>query len=211
MIMNRFPTVAAATSGSTGASQPCTETKEIIRGRPERTTVVYRAPMTTATVTIRKWCESDSIAHLTDLLHRAYKPLADMGLHFVATHQSENTTRGRIRHGCFVAELDGQVIGTIAYHPPGTNYGCIWYDRNDIAYFGQFAVEPALQRTGIGSQLIKHVEDFARLDGATELGFDTSEHATHLIEYYRKRGYRFVQHVTWDEVNYRSAVMSKRL
>jgi GNAT superfamily N-acetyltransferase len=171
--------------------------------------------MTTATVTIRKWRESDSIAHLTDLLHRAYKPLADMGLHFVATHQNEKTTRYRIRHGCFVAQIDGQfdghIVGTIAYQPPGTNYGCIWYDRNDVGYFGQFAVEPELQRTGIGARLIKHVEDFARDNGACEIAFDTSEQATHLIDYYAKRGYRFVQHVRWDEVNYRSVVMSKRL
>lgn len=160
---------------------------------------------------IRPWLQTDCVAHLTDLLHRAYKPLAGMGLHFVATHQTEKTTRFRIRYGCFVAELDGQIVGTIAYQPPGTNFGCLWYDRNVIAYFGQFAVEPALQRTGIGCQLIAHVENVAREDGACELAFDTSEHATHLIEYYRKRGYRFVQHVTWDEVNYRSVVMSKRL
>ena len=167
--------------------------------------------MTTARVTIRNWRDSDSITHLTDLLHRAYKPLAEMGLHFVATHQTEKTTRHRIKYGCFVAEIDGQIVGTIAYQPPGTNFGCLWYDRNDIAYFGQFAVEPALQRGGIGSMLIRHIEDHARNDGAIELAFDTSEHATHLIDYYRNRGYRFVQHVRWDEVNYRSVVMSKRL
>jgi len=46
---------------------------------------------------------------------------------------------------------------------------------------------------------------------AGEVALDTSEHASHLIALYTRRGYRFVEHVRWDTVNYRSVVLSKAL
>ena len=47
--------------------------------------------------------------------------------------------------------------------------------------------------------------------GASEIALDTSENAHHLLSYYENRGYRFVEYVQWDEVNYRSKTLSKRL
>jgi DNA-binding winged helix-turn-helix (wHTH) protein len=44
-----------------------------------------------------------------------------------------------------------------------------------------------------------------------ELALDTAETADDLIAFYTRRGYRFVDHVRWDAVNYRSVVLSKRL
>jgi GNAT superfamily N-acetyltransferase len=163
-------------------------------------------------ILIRQWRSTDSIPELTKLLHRAYKPLADMGLRFVATYQDDEMTRKRIGVGtCFVAERDGMIIGTINYRPPGAADGTPWYEARGVAYFGQFAVEPALQHAGIGKMLLTAAEDAARSDGATELAFDTSEQATHLIEYYTRHGFRFIEHVRWPDVNYRSVVMSKSL
>jgi DNA-binding winged helix-turn-helix (wHTH) protein len=43
------------------------------------------------------------------------------------------------------------------------------------------------------------------------MALDTSEHADHLISIYKNRGYRFVEHVRWESVNYRSVVLSKVL
>ena len=185
------------------------------RGRPERTAVVYPLMPTTATsISIRSWRSTDSIPELTRLLHRAYKPLADMGLRFVATYQDDEMTRQRISVGkCFAAqcEPDGVIVGTINYRPPGAADGTPWYEASNVAYFGQFAVEPALQKMGIGRMLLLAAEHAARTDGATELAFDTSEQAAHLIEYYTRRGFRFIEHVRWPDVNYRSVVMSKGL
>jgi GNAT superfamily N-acetyltransferase len=163
-------------------------------------------------VSVRPITDGDSIAELTDFLHRSYRVLADMGLRFFATHQTEEQTRERIANGlCLLALNDERVIGTIFYCDPARSGGTGWYDRPDVAYFGQFAVEPSLRRCGLGRMLLEIVEEIAREDGAAELGLDTAETAHHLISYYGSLGYRHVTHVQWDVTNYRSVIMSKRL
>jgi ribosomal protein S18 acetylase RimI-like enzyme len=75
----------------------------------------------------------------------------------------------------------------------------------------QFAVEPELQRNGIGSALLDHVEQRAVRDGARELSLSTAEPAAHLIAYYEKRGYRHVDRTDQTMPNYRSVILSKRV
>ena len=163
-------------------------------------------------ITLRPIEQADSIADLTRLLHRAYAGLAQRGLHFVASHQDEQTTRRRIERGeCHLAFHHGALIGTITLYAPGHKDGSPWLDRPDVAILRQFAVEPAHQRRGVGSRLLELVERRAREMGAVELALDTAEPATDLIRYYEKRGFRFIEHVRWTQVNYRSVVMSKRL
>lgn len=43
------------------------------------------------------------------------------------------------------------------------------------------------------------------------LALDTSEHAAHLITFYQSKGYAFVEHVQWPDVNYRSMIFAKTL
>jgi GNAT superfamily N-acetyltransferase len=161
---------------------------------------------------IRVWNENDDISALTWMLHRAYKPLADMGLRFLATHQDDAVTLERISKGLtFLGEVDGNVIATVTLVHPSDARGCTWYDTPKVAYFGQLAVEPEFQKHGIAAQLLDRVESEAKSMGAAELGLDTSEKAFHLIAYYRKRGYRFIEHVQWPDTNYRSVIMSKTL
>ncbi len=165
-------------------------------------------------IEIRLIRDTDSIAELTDLLHRAYKPLADAGMRYFATHQTEDQTRERIAGGqCYIAILEGNVIGTVTLRFPAVYEGrhsSRWYSRPEVAKFGQFGVEPRLQGRGIGSRMLNQVERKARESGATELAFDTSENATPLIEYYSKRGFRFVEEIDHRPlVNYKSLIMSK--
>lgn len=163
-------------------------------------------------VTIRALNESDSLEELTDLLHRAYRVLADMGLRFLATHQDVATTKQRVSSGhCFIAELNGKVVGTICYYEPSRKTGCDYYKKKGVAHVGQLAVEPMQQRLRIATKLMKHAEDFARERGMHELALDTAEPAIHLIEWYARIGYRIVGHQQWEVTNYRSVVMSKLL
>ncbi|MCD6249415.1 MAG: GNAT family N-acetyltransferase [candidate division Zixibacteria bacterium] len=163
-------------------------------------------------ITIRQLSDTDSLEDLTELLHRAYKILADMGLKYVATYQSIEITRKRLKNGtCFVAELDGQIAGTVLYRKPGQPKGCAFYERPDVAHVSQMGVEPDLQRRGIGAKLMRHAEESAVRDGASELALDTSEQATHLIKWYERMGFRFVGHIDWEITNYRSVIMSKML
>jgi GNAT superfamily N-acetyltransferase len=163
-------------------------------------------------VQIRLLNESDSIAELTELLHRAYKRLGDMGLNFTAVDQSEETTRNRISDGeCFIAEIDGKIVGTITLHLARRSWADGWYEHDGVATFGQFAVEPVSQTNGIGRLLMNHVEQRARQAGAKELALDTAEPAQHLIDYYTRRGYRFIEYRQWEGKTYRSVVLSKTL
>lgn len=163
-------------------------------------------------IIIRPLAPSDSITGLTALLHRAYAPLAAMGLRYWATHQSEDDTRHRISQGtCLVAVADNAICGTILFKDAGQTRGCPWYDQADIASIAQFAVEPSLQSKGLGGQLMARAEGLAIATGARELALDTAEPATHLVAWYTRLGYRFIEHAQWQHTNYRSVVLSKRL
>jgi GNAT superfamily N-acetyltransferase len=164
-------------------------------------------------ITIRAFDPAaDDVALLTDLLHRAYAPLAARGLRFMATHQTPATTLRRIEGGaCYLAERAGQLAGTITFRPAAATGGCLFYDRPDVASFGQFAVDPAVQHVGIGSALLTFVERRAAEAGTAELALDTAEPAADLIAFYARRGYRIVGHAQWQDVNYRSVIMSKRV
>jgi len=80
-----------------------------------------------------------------------------------------------------------------------------------VATCAQFAVDPQLQKQGIGTRLMAAVEAEARAAGASEVGLHTAEPATHLIEWYGRRGYRFIEHVQWRSKRYRSVILSKSL
>jgi GNAT superfamily N-acetyltransferase len=160
----------------------------------------------------RQLLPSDDIDLITSMLHEAYAPLADAGMRFVASHQGSETTRGRLSQGeTFVAVDGNMIVGIVTLADANHTRGTAFLDRPDVADFGQLAVRPPYQGCGIGSQLIAMVEERARAKGLTELALNTSEHASHLIAMYTKKGFRFVEYVTWPDVNYRSMVFSKRL
>ena len=163
-------------------------------------------------LTIRAWQPTDDVDVITELLHRAYAPLAQAGLRYLATHQSAEVTRERLTSGHpLVALREGTIVGTATLYPPDAASPCELYRQPGVYCFGQFAVSPELQRGGIGRQLIEHLEAVARQQGATELALDTAEGAVHLVEWYRRLGFRPVQYVDWEVTNYRSVVMSKTL
>lgn len=163
-------------------------------------------------IMIRPWSENDSLDELTELLHRAYAYLANMGLRFHATFQDASVTKERIEAGhCFVAESDGKVIGTITYYEPWEESSLEVYARPGVAHLGQLAVEPELQKKGIATLLMRHAENFAKSRGMKMVALDTAEPARHLIEWYERMGYEFHCYHQWDVTNYRSVVMVKSL
>lgn len=161
-------------------------------------------------ILIRPLEADDSLAALTSLLHRAYAGLASHGLRYMATHQSEEVTLERISQGsCYVAVKGGQIVGTILFKDARQTSGCSWYDQPQVASLAQFAVEPGLQAQGLGRQLITLVEEKAARSGAKEIALDTAEPATHLVSWYTKLGYRFIEYAQWGHTNYRSVILSK--
>ena len=162
---------------------------------------------------IRPFREDDAIPPITRLLHDAYAPLAAMNLRFTATHQNDEVTLARLMRGVpWVAELDGEIVATVTLYPAeGSSYGCEWYDKPGVFYFGQFAVRPDLQGKGLGGRLVAVMEAEAAARGASELALDTAEGALHLIRWYEKLGFRFVGFMDFSTTNYRSVVLSKTL
>ena len=138
-----------------------------------------------------------------------------MGFKYFATHQTAEQTRKRIDGGhCAVVEQGGRLVATVTWYRAARHKdpNCPQlYHQPGVAHFGQFAVEPALQRCGIGSRLVRHVEAAARTSGCTTLALDTAEGATHLVRWYERLGFRAVDYVKWDVTNYRSVVMCKEL
>jgi predicted N-acetyltransferase YhbS len=163
-------------------------------------------------IAIRPLLADDSLVELTNLLHRAYARLAQMGLRYMATHQGVEVTRKRVEQGqCFVALEGGAICGTIVFKDASQTSGCPWYDRVDVASIGQFAVEPGLQGNGLGRRLMALAEERALTSGARELALDTAEPATHLVDWYGRLGYRHIEYADWGHTNYRSVIMSKTL
>ncbi len=161
---------------------------------------------------VRALAYTDSIAAVTELLHAAYARLGAMGFNYTAVDQTEEVTRQRIGRGdCLVAVDDGVLVGTIMFHAPGRSSGCPCYERLDVATIGQFGVLPDRQGDGIGLRLLQEAERLAVASGATELALDTSEEADHLVSWYEREGFRFVEHAQWEGKTYRSVIMSKRL
>ena len=162
---------------------------------------------------VRPLGREDSLEELTQLIHRAYRPLADAGFRYWASHQDAAATARRAAEGdCLLAVLGGRVVGTITLRDAEQTKGSPWYDRPDVASFGQFAVAPEVQGRGIGKTLLEFVERRALEKGVAELALDTAEGATRLVETYTRRGYRFIEFVDWrPQVNYRSVILSKRL
>jgi GNAT superfamily N-acetyltransferase len=161
---------------------------------------------------IRLLDENDSLDELTAFLHECYTVLADAGLRFLATHQDTDTTRRRIEKGeCYIIKNESGFIATVCYYPPGVPHDADWYKQPGISVISQFAVAPRYRRLGIGSMIMDFIEKKALADGANEVALDTSEKAGHLINYYSKRGYRFIEYKQWSVTNYRSVILSKKL
>lgn len=181
--------------------------------------LVYHPPVTdpapkvlASKIRVRPLEDSDSLAHLTAMLHRAYKTHVDRGLRALSGFQPEEVTRKRIVSGeCSVATYLGKVVGTILFKDAPNTAGTPWFDGPGVASFSQLAVEPEVQGRGIGGVLIARAEERAAATGARELALSTPQPATWLVEMYQRRGYRVVETHHWPETNYTSAIMSKTL
>jgi GNAT superfamily N-acetyltransferase len=174
------------------------------------------AEATDGRLVVRRLEARDSFEEITRLLHRAYRGQVEMGLQPLAGRQDVETTKRRCSSGeCYVAVLEAEggekIVGTILFHEVEDAKGPPWFSRKDVDSFSQFAVDPGVQGRGIGQMLLDRAEARARECGSTELGLSMAEPDRKLMEFYMRRGYRFVEHWQWPYTNYRSAILSKAL
>lgn len=161
---------------------------------------------------VRRLAPTDSMEELTSLLHRAYRAQVEMGLRPLAGRQDAATTKKRCSSGeCYVAVLNGAIVGTILFHEVEDAKGPPWFANKHVDSFSQFGVDPLIQGKGVGQKLLDTVERRAVECGATELGLSMAEPDTNLMAFYTRRGYRFIEYWQWPYTNYRSVILSKAL
>ena len=133
-------------------------------------------------------------------------------MRFFASYQNEQQTRERLATGqALVAEIAGQLVGTITVMGPDPNSACHYYRREGVYCLGQFAVGSEWQGRGIGRGLLKAGEACARKLGASEAALSTAETAAKLIAWYQRSGFLPVELVSWNTTNYRSVILAKPL
>ncbi len=171
-----------------------------------------------SSVVVRPLAARDSFDALTELLHRAYAPLAEQGMNFTAAAQTAEVTRRRAAQGqCFVAADGATLVGTVTVCGPYDvdtapwTADVPWLREPDTAHFHQFAVAPSHQGHGVGRRLIGACEDWARASGYRRMTLDTALDADVLRRLYRRVGYVDVGQVQWEGRNYRSVIMRKWL
>jgi GNAT superfamily N-acetyltransferase len=86
---------------------------------------------------------------------------------------------GAIARGDIFVALDGtSIVGMISI-----------VRRGDELVIDQVGVDPARQGEGIGSQLLEHLEEFARTNGVSTLSLQTAEIMDHLLRLYTRHGF----------------------
>jgi GNAT superfamily N-acetyltransferase len=160
---------------------------------------------------VRRISAADDLHALTELIHAAYAPHAEKGLRYWATHQSVADTERRIGRGiCFVGELGGEVVATIALARPDPNSKVDLLREAHTWSFGQFAVAPTHKGRGIGKRLHNAALQEAAALGCQVMALHTAQPIVALINMYRSWGYTEVGTCDWrPHTNYLSVLMSK--
>lgn len=151
------------------------------------------------------------LGEITELLHESYTSLVAAGM-TATVQQNSDTTMERLNSGdSFLGFINSKLVATVTIVRKAEEEPIKWFSMPGVFQFTQFAVSPAAQGKGYGAELLKFAESFAAREGAVELALDTSEKAKVLIDWYKKRGYRFIEHCNLPNTSYRSVVLSKIL
>jgi ribosomal protein S18 acetylase RimI-like enzyme len=132
----------------------------------------------------------DDAAVVADLVHRAYRGDSSRA---GWTTEADLLDGQRIDVGGVeekIAAPGAEVL--IALDDTGGIVACceIEHRPDDIAYFGMFAVEPAMQAGGLGRAVLEHAESRAReLWGVRTVEMTVIAQRTELIAWYERRGY----------------------
>jgi GNAT superfamily N-acetyltransferase len=161
---------------------------------------------------IRRLKADEDFVALTEMLHRAYAPLAAAGLRFNASYQPpEYTARCLVEGAAFMAELQGRIVGTITVYRPDPKADTAVYREPNTYHFGQLGVDPDYKGNGIGRALHTAAINYATRCGGRFMALDTAAPAADLIATYERWGYVIVDRERWQSTNYESVIMRRPL
>ena len=84
----------------------------------------------------------------------------------------------------FVAVLDNNVVGMIS----AIKFSWAWSDKDNM-YIQGFVVKTEYQRKGIGTKLLKYLEDYAEANNVLGIGLCSGFQRTEAHAFYEKNGY----------------------
>ncbi len=128
---------------------------------------------------------------LQELILRAYAPIRELGINFAAATADVNLVEKNIKNNmCYVLEENGQLLATCSLRMPwGLQPGPYGFPH---IYW--FAVDPQIGKQGVGTSLLKWIEENIVRDTlkspAVTLG--TADKHPWLINMYEKHGYEKV-------------------
>lgn len=147
----------------------------------------------------------DDLDRVWTVIKKCSDWLLENGLdHWDAYYSKELIEEKLNKSTVFVVEVKGNVVGTVTISTDEVEY----YTESDVAQFSNkdsravyvtaLAVLPSMQGLGIGSALMKMVEDKAFEMGISTVRFDCRARYKELVEFYLKNGYSVVG-LLWDE------------
>ena len=117
--------------------------------------------------------DAESIARIVNAAFRPERFFVD------ADRTSPDKVRALLEKGKFLLAEDASVL-----------VACVYVElRGERGYFGLLAVDPARQRTGMGSRMVDAAEDYCRAAGCRFMDLTTVNLRKELPGYYRRRGY----------------------
>jgi len=150
-------------------------------------------------ITIQTKFTEDKISEIINFIKSSYEVSYRQGApesnpYFSDTY-TEDVMSGKIR--LFTTYTENKIIGSVQYE-----------DRDGISYLSQMTVHPDFRKKGIGAELLKNAESYAKAEGFKTMQL-TAMLEKGLPEYYKKLGYKEVG--TKDRPRYTLLVMEKEL
>ena len=130
----------------------------------------------TGTISIRTAAPADA-AKITDVINAAFHVAEEFFIDGMRILQPE--VEQLLRKGVFLlAEADNQLSG------------CVYLEmRGERSYLGLLSVDPASQKSGLGSLLMNEAENYCRERGSHFMDIYIVNLRKELPPYYRRRGY----------------------
>lgn len=106
------------------------------------------------------------------------------------------TYRGNNKCKCYICLLDRQVVGTIAARPYDRDYSKFRkkYNSGNTLGIWRHYIRMDLRGRGIGTVLLKNLEEAANKSGYKYLYLHTQKSIPRSLEYWVSKGYK----ITWD-------------
>ncbi len=136
----------------------------------------------------------DTVHVVNESNYRAYRDIIPKEFFKHPVVDCNTILKDMVKMRLYVYEVNGRIVGVAALHPkPDERIGIIRW----------VYVHPEHQRRGIGTALMKHIEEIARRLNLKKLCLVTHEKAYWTIKFYEKLGYRitsYVQRTTWRDM-----------